>query len=516
MEMAEGAVRRAFRPLDPRFADAIERQNSALAPSAQRDGHLRELRSGAAAVVTGQQVGLFLGPVFNVYKVITAIAAARALRASTGLPVVPVFWLQSEDHDIVEIAHHHTLSATTVPLSLELPVDRDDRRSLAHHTLPPCVTQRLVDLREALAALPFADDHVDRLVAHYAPGSRWVDAFAGMLAELFADDGLVFIDARDESFAAAHRVVHDRAVRDAGPIAAALIEHATQRLDRGDTVPVHVRPGAPLSFFHPDGPEGPRYRLVPADGAWRALGTEGRWTTTELLARLADAPLCFSTSALLRPVLQDTILPTAVYVGGVTEVAYWAQIPPLYAAFGSPMPAVLERASFRIIGDRCARLLARWQLEPRECEASIEAIVRRGAPPAADATPLSNEILDPVLDALARIAPRLVALDPDLQVAVDKTRDAVAASVGKLAARYERACFRRNERLITDAGTLAAVLFPDGNPQERFYGLSGFAARYGERRFIESIAAAVRPFEPLRRDVRCRRVAEEALPRFHG
>lgn len=509
MENAAGAVRRAYRPLAPYIADAIERQNAAYAPSAQRDAHLRELRSGAAAVVTGQQVGLFLGPIFNIYKVSTAIVAARALRTSTNLPVVPVFWLQSEDHDIVEIAHHHTLSATTVPLSLQLPADREDRRSLAHHTLPPCVTQRLVDLREALASLPFADEHVDRLVAHYVPGRRWVDAFAGMLAELFAADGLVLVDGRDEAFAAAHRAVHDRAVRESDAIAAALIEHAAQRHDRGDTVPVHVRPGAPLSFFHPEGPDGPRHRLVPADGGWRALGTDGRWTTAELLARLHDSPLCFSTSALLRPVLQDIILPTAVYVGGATEVAYWAQIPPLYAAFDLPMPAVLERASFRIIGDRCTRLLERWQLEACDCEGSLESILRRAAPPSVDAVPLSNEILDPALDALARTAPRLVALDPDLQIAVDKTRDAIATSVAKLAARYERACFRRNERLVADAGTLSAVLFPDGQPQERFYGLSGFAARYGDRRFIESITAAVRPFEPLRRDVRCHRGAEK-------
>lgn len=503
--VAQRAVHSAHRPLSPSVAVALVEQNRRFAPSAARDAHLAALRRGAAAVVTGQQVGLFLGPVFNLYKAVSAIRTARALSASTGKSVVPIFWLQTEDHDLVEVASHHTLAAGGVPLSLELDADASDRRSLAHQTLPADVEKRLADLRAALAGLPHGDEHVDRLAEHYVAGRGWSAAFAGLLAELFADEGLVLIDARSDAFAAEHVALHTTALTEAHGIAAALAERVRERRRMGAPAPVHVRSAAPLSFFHPEGRDGPRHRLVPDGAAWRAVGRDGRWTTAELLARLHDDPLSFSTSALLRPILQDTLLPTAVYVGGATEVAYFAQLPSLYAAYGRAMPFVVERASFRIIGDRCARLLDRWGLRAEDCEAPMAAVLHHVAPSQFDAATVSSALLDPFLAGLAALEPQLLEIDDDLKVAVEKTRDAVAASVARLGARYERAYFRRNTQLVADVTALLAILHPAGHPQERFYGLSGFAARYGARAFLEQLVDATEPFVAARHNLRCHR-----------
>lgn len=489
------AVERARRPLTTVVAAALQTQNARYAPSPARDRNLAALGAGAAAVVTGQQVGLFLGPLFNLYKAASAIRCAAALQQETGEPVVPVFWLQSEDHDLPEIAVHHTLAAGGVPLSLHLATDPADRRSVAHRVLPDEVRTRLTDLRMGLESLPHAAAHLDRLDRHYVPGTSWPTAFAGVLAELFAEEGLVLIDPRDDAFAAAQIAVHERALGAARAIAANLVARVDALRAVGRPTPVHVRRDAPLSFFHPQGPSGPRYRLEPDGSALHEVGGDGRHTATALAARLRAEPLSFSTSALLRPILQDTLLPTAAYVGGATEVAYFAQIAPLYEEFALPMPLVVPRASFRFVDARSARTLQRWQLRTAECEDSRDAVLRRAATIADDSEEaLLRLLLTPFERRLEELAPKLVAVDSDLHTAIEKTRATVAMAVSKLGSRYDRACRRRNQRLVDDVALLTTLFHPEAQPQERYYGFSAVAARLGERAFLALVLAAVDPF----------------------
>jgi uncharacterized protein YllA (UPF0747 family) len=208
---------------------------------------------------------------------------------------------------------------------------------------------------------------------------------------------------------------------------------------------VHVREAAPLSFFHPDGPEGPRYRLEPSAGGFMDVGGTRTHTLAALLAALDSRPASFSTSALLRPILQDTWLPTAAYVGGPAEVAYFAQLAPLYSAFELSPPLVVPRARLRLLESPTRRLLA--------------------------------------------------------DKALGKTRGTVARAVGKLAGNYEKARLHRDAALIEDVRRLQWWLFPEGQPQERYYGISYFAAHHGERAFLHRVLAAAEPLEIAPRDV---------------
>lgn len=489
------AVARAHRPLAAAVAAAIEAQNARLAPSAARDRHIDELRRGATAVVTGQQVGLFLGPLFNLYKAASAIRSATALRAATGTPVVPVFWLQSEDHDLPEIAVHRTLTVDGVPLALHLPADPGDRRSVADRLLPDEVVHRLGDLRAALGTLPHAATHLDRLERHYLPGRSWSTAFAAAMSELFVDDGLVFLDPRDDAFGDLHRFVHEQALTRADELAHRLEVRVGQLRAANRLAPVHVRSRAPLSFYHPAGPSGDRHRLEPDGDAYREVGTGRRHRTVDLLRHLHDQPLSFSTSALLRPILQDTMLPTAAYVGGATEVAYFAQIAPLYEAFSMPMPLVLPRAGFRLVDERLHRLLRRWGLDSADCEATHDSVLRRAATVADDGEDaLKGLLLAPFVARLDEIAPKLLTIDGDLKAAIDKTRATVEMAVTRLGSRYDRACRRHNQRLVDDVSALTTFLYPDGQPQERYYGISAMAARCGDRELVDRVRDAITPF----------------------
>jgi bacillithiol biosynthesis cysteine-adding enzyme BshC len=496
---------RAARPVPPALLAALTAQNARWAPSPARDAHLAALATGAPVVVTGQQVGLFLGPLFTLYKAASAVRVARALAAESGRPVVPVFWLQTEDHDLPEIASVRIGRPQGEPLALSLPADSADRRSVAYAVLPPGVSEQLEALRAELAHLPHGAAHAERLARHYRPGAGWAEAFAGVLAELFADEGLVLLDPRDPAIAALAAPVHARALREAAPLAAALAARAEELERAGRAVQVPVRAGAPLSFFHPHGAAGPRYRLEPEGDAFRTAGGGTRHSLAELLAALEADPLAFSSSALLRPIVQDTLLPTAAYVGGPAEVAYFEQLPPLYAAFGMAPPRVVPRARFRVVDEKTGALLDRLGLAPADAErpeAELLARLAGGADAARDAAEIGAALTGAFDAALGALAPRLLAAGPGLDAALEKTATSVRGSVEKLAAKYRAALLHRDAARVEELRRVQRMLHPGGAPQERVYGLATFAARWGDRAFVARLLDAIVPYDSTLKDLR--------------
>ncbi|MGD9765029.1 MAG: bacillithiol biosynthesis cysteine-adding enzyme BshC [Candidatus Binatia bacterium] len=498
------AVLRATRPLRPDVAGALAAQNARLGRSDARAAHVAALARGAATVVTGQQMGLFLGPLYTLYKAASAVVAARALAQETGKPVVPVFWLQNEDHDVPEISACGVPGADGRLLNLQLPSPAGERISVAHRALPAEVAACLERLAAEIGHLPCAAPHLERLGRHYRPGATWTDAFAGLLAELFAAEGLVLLDPRDPALARAIQPAHHRALERAEALAGALAERGRALADAGFAATVHVRPGAPLCFFHPDGAAGPRYRLEPAPGGFAEVGGGAVHAREALLSALEAEPLRFSSSALLRPIVQDTVLPTAAYIGGPGEVAYFAQLAPLYAEYDLPMPLLMPRARFRLLEEKTARLLARLGLAAADVgrpEDELLAVAGARGGALLDRGELSQALLAPFESALAALRGRIEASGAGLGNAVEKTRAAVATAVDRLAAKVARAQLHRDAELVRDVRRAKQLLCPNGVPQERVYGISYFAARYGERAFVERVLASIAPFDAAVRDI---------------
>jgi bacillithiol biosynthesis cysteine-adding enzyme BshC len=490
-------ARRVARPLSSALASTLESQNEAYAKSPARDGHLRALRNGAPAVVTGQQTGLFLGPLYTLYKAASTIRLARWLTETWSTPVVPVFWLQTEDHDADEIAICHVSRGSDEPLTLRIPVS-SDAVSVAHRVLPAEVEQLLATLGDALSRLPHGDEHLHCLARHYRPGAGWGEAFAGVLATLFAPEGLVLIDPRDPALAPLAASVHRRALIESKPIAEALAARVREIESSGFRAGVHVRENAPLSFFHPEGPAGPRFRLAAAPGGFVEIGSSRAHSIEELLRILDASPALFSTSALLRPILQDTWLPTAAYVGGPAEVAYFAQLAPLYHAFEVPMPIVVPRVQLRLTDDTTRRALARHGLTPGQaCHPLMDvlAMVQAEAPTGTGGDHVARRVTDGIDRALADVTPLLREAGEYALAALEKTRRSMARSAGKLGRSFERARLLRIREVVDDVRRVQARLIPGGVPQERFFGLASFAARHGQRAIVERVLAAA---EPLR------------------
>jgi len=438
-------------------------------------------------VVTGQQVGLFLGPLYTIYKAASAVVLARALAAETGTPVVPVFWLQTEDHDLPEIASLGVPGACACEM-ITAPVDADNRISIAHRTLPAEVAGCLDRLGDVLGEGALAAAHIERLRRHYRAGEAWADAFAGVLAELFAPEGLVMIDPRghcDPVLAAIAAPIHARALDQAGPIAAAMIAQCEALVRAGRSVPVHVRPGAPLSFFHPDGALGPRVRLEPASpethDAFAEVGTGRVHPRSALLAALADDPRRFSTSALLRPIVQDTLFPTICYVAGPNELAYLGQLRGVYEHFGVPMPLMYPRATATLLDAAALRFLNKYKLplealQPQD-EAALNELLKSQIPPAVEES--FAEAAQAIETQMTRLIQAMPALDPTLEGAVRSTLERMQRDLQTLHGKMIQAAKRRDETLRRQFIHARDLAFPGSHAQERTIGFVSFLNQYG-------------------------------------
>jgi len=494
---AERAAER--RPPDG-LREELSRQAARLPASASRERNVELLgRPGTTVIVTGQQMGLFLGPLYTLYKAATAVARARWLSERHGRPCVPVFWLQTEDHDWAEIARAEVLLPTGRRAAFELPEETPEqaRLSLAQRTLPQEVANLTSALADVLQALPHGAEVSALLARHYRPGTPPGVAFAGVLAELFATEGLVLLDPRTPAMARLAAPVLRRAIAEHEAIAATLRDRVQALGEHGFAEQVHTRPDAALAFFHPRGPAGPRYRLATAGvGFATPVGPVSR---SELFACLEQDPLCFSTSALLRPLVQDTLLPTAAYIGGPAECAYFAQLPPLYSLFGLPLPMVAPRARFRLVDERVRGLLGRLGLRPEDTdrpkeEVSAQVQVRPAWLPPAEW--LRARLLGPVERELQALLPHAVRLEPRLERNVRKTQAHVAYGIEKLVHKLERAALAQDRVTAERVEQVFMALRPGGVPQERVYAFPAVAAAVGPRALVRALVEAARPLSP--------------------
>ncbi|MBX2796194.1 MAG: bacillithiol biosynthesis cysteine-adding enzyme BshC [Myxococcales bacterium] len=486
----------AARRIAPQVLDTLQ------ATTEQQRAHREALAAGGAAVVvTGQQAGLFGGPLYTLYKAAAAIVDAAALAEQTGVPCVPLFWLQNEDHDFDEIAASH------VPAGSELHTLRvagdggDRRRSVAAVQWSEGVGEALDGLQSLLTGQPGAADVMALLRRTYQPAASPADSLRDWIEALFAEHGLLVVDPSLPPVVEAAASLHASAIEHAEAWARALGARTQQLKAAGFRVQVHVRPDSPLSFVHPHGRGGPRFRVErrgAPEGHWQLCGT--RDTVPDDVVRAGP----HSTSALLRPLLQDTLLPTAAYVGGPGEIAYFAQLPPLYEAAGVPMPLVVPRARFRVVDAGTDRLLQQLGLVADDLAGPRDALVARLARPVSDAPDPEalRAALTPLEEALARFAPHAEAMDPGLAKAARKTEATARDAVGKLVERYRRTLGQRDATAMERLERVMVRLQPGGSPQERVHGWPWYGARYGVGCFVRAVIDAVVPFDGAMQELR--------------
>jgi bacillithiol biosynthesis cysteine-adding enzyme BshC len=453
---------------------------------------LEALAAGGVAVVTGQQAGLFGGPLYTVYKAASAVVNAAEVHRVTGVPCAPVFWLQNEDHDFDEIRTTTLLGADGAPVEVSLPADEThDGWSVARRRLGPRVDDAVDAASALLSHLPCGGEVAATLSHHWSHAVSPSSAFRGWIEQIFSGHGLLVLDPMTPAMRELAQPLHHEALARAAELSAALGGPDAEG-------PVHVREGAPLSFFHPEGLDGPRHRVEPAgDGRWAWVGRPGTVSSEALRGMPA------TTSALLRPLLQDLLLPTVAYVGGPGERAYLRQLPPLWRAFRRPEPLVVPRARFRRVDARSAKRLRQLGLSSADTERPFDEVLEQLGR-AREGQLSADELVDGLLSGLPtleRFAAEAREHDPGLERSAQRVAEAFRYHAERLAGRYRRTLAREDDVSTRRMRELFAALQPGGAPQERVLGWATPAAAEGPERFVQAVLAATRPFDGTLRDL---------------
>ncbi|HEX5235496.1 MAG TPA: bacillithiol biosynthesis cysteine-adding enzyme BshC [Silvibacterium sp.] len=467
------------------IADLLKAQNRGFGASEAAFENIAKLHAGAPAIVTGQQVTLFGGPLFTLLKAATVIRKARDAGA------VPIFWMATEDHDLAEADH------VTLPSRHEL--HRLRLENGAEDSGRPVGGVRLGEgirpLLEQAAELLGPGAALDALEAAYRPEASYAEAFGRFLAAVFADEGLILIDAAGREFHRLGEPVLRAAIERAAELEDLLLARTRLLEERGYASQVLVVKGGSLLFLM-DEETGARQALKRKGEVW--VSGRKQFSTTELLDILESAPERLSPNALLRPVFQDAILPTAAYVGGPAEIAYFAQSQVLYEAnldrkTGGRTTPVLPRLSATLVEPAMAKLLAQHEISvPDLISTQPEEMAQRLG---ARAMPTEGK---------RKLAAAGNALDEELTSLTEWMRrlDAGLGKSAEVAARkmqYQMGRLRQlaaNHQLQTEASLRRHVdalylnLFPERHPQERVVGATAFLARYGEKLVSDLVEAA--------------------------
>jgi bacillithiol synthase len=430
-----------------------------LAQNGPSDSLTRLAQPGTTVVVTGQQVGLFGGPAYTIYKAVTAVKLAQDFTAR-GIPTVPIFWLASEDHDFPEVSNVYTFDAAQHPIRLHVDAAHSGSQPVGGIRLehPP-----LDELRKSLAGFPYADGVMNAVEQSYRPGATMTEGFRALLQSLLGHMGLITLDPLDPALRAIWAPKVAEALSAAPELKAKLLERNRELSAAGYHAQVHLEPKTSLFFLLEKGQRVPQ-RLKDSE-----------------FGSLCDRAADVSPNALLRPVLQDYLLPTIAYIGGPAELAYFAQSSVIYQQLLGRMPIVMARSAFTLLDARAQKLLDRYKLSVTDVLVHEEALKDRLAHALVPEN-LERSLVDAggqIDRSLSHLTEELERFDPTLAASLQKSRAKMLYQVEKMRRKTGREILRRDTRASADAQYLNGLLYPHRHLQERFYSILPFLAKHG-------------------------------------
>lgn len=460
-----------------RMADILHAQQIRHGAPAEALAAAARLRdSTVVAIVTGQQAGLFGGPLFTLLKAITAIRLAERVMQEHRVPAVPVFWIDAEDHDWDEVKGCGVLDAELQLLEVTLGnPEGANQEPVARVRLDGSVTRAIEELESVLARTEFTPALIEQIRTAYREGVGMSDAFARWVEQVLGPKGLVVYDSSDpaakpllvdlfaEEVANAGRT--SQLATEAGARLQALGYHAQATPQEGN-----------VALFHIDGGRVP---VRQQDGRF-FVGARSL-SRTDLVDHVRAHPEEYSPNVLLRPLVQDTLFPTVCYIAGPNELAYLAQLGGIYDAFGIPMPLIHQRATATILDSNSMRFLSRHEF-PLEAlraqdESALNQLLAAQLPTSVDASlEDAARVITERMEALAAAVPQI---DPTLEGATRSTVTRMQEDLRKLQGKIIQAVKRKDETVRRQFQRAQAQAFPGGQPQERTIGFVYFLNKYG-------------------------------------
>lgn len=462
-------------------ADALEAMNRRWGAPEETLNNINLLRDAdTVAVVSGQQAGLFTGPLYTIYKAVSAVKLAGCLR-QRNTKAVPVFWIAAEDHDFIEVAKAEIIGRDCqlkqVDVSTEL---HREGQPVGRVVLDDAIHALIDKLFELLPNSEFADDMKALVQNAWQPGRGYVDSFATMMTSLIGRYGMIFLDPLDPSMKKLAAPLYSAAARRAPEIATAIEQRSRELESAGYHAQVLATTNSFPLFLHDE--EGARRALVRvANGKYQSKDTEQQYSIEDLAALALNEPQRFSPNVTLRAVVQDYLLPTISYYGGAAEIAYFAQTAEVYRVLERPATPILLRSGLTMVERHTGRVLERYGLTLADFFEGLEPVTKRvveehlGSETARsfdDADHNFNQELD-------RLKGQLQAIDPTLADALETGRKKIQYQLDGLRTRFVRAQMTRDEAAHRQLQRAADQLYPNKDLQERHINITSLLARHG-------------------------------------
>ena len=458
-------------------ADLVQaQQRSRGAPEAAVAAAVRLRDPQTVAVVTGQQAGLFGGPLFTLLKALTAIRLAEQVHAEHGVPTVAVFWIDAEDHDWDEVKACSVLDAEMKPLAIAAGDPPHAHTSaVARVRLDESVNAAIGALEAAMPATEFTPAMLEGLRRAYAPGAGMADAFGRWLDSVLGSRGLIVFDASDAAAKPLVSHIFAREIEQAGQTARLASEAGAALESRGYHAQATPQEGS-LALFHMNAGRQP---IRPHVGGF--LVGERSESSAVLLERVRTSPEDFSPSVLLRPIVQDTLFPTVCYVAGPNELGYLGQLRRVYEAFSTPMPLIQQRATATILDSNAMRFLSRHDVALESLRAQddavLNAVLEAQLPSSVEAS--LEDVQRAIEQRMERLAKDVMQVDATLEGAARSTMSRMQDDLKRLHGKIIQAAKRKDETLRRQFQNARSQAFPGGEPQERAVGFVYFLNKYG-------------------------------------
>ncbi|MCD6375567.1 MAG: bacillithiol biosynthesis cysteine-adding enzyme BshC [Caldisericaceae bacterium] len=436
------------------------------APFAEQKKNLKLLQKmNALLVVTGQQLGLFVSPMYTIFKAMTTLTLCQMLnQLQNGFNYVPIFWLEGEDHDFAEVNYAFIFDQQNNLKKVEIESADDQRLPVSLRTLPPSIVDVLEGLKGWLNPTEFSQSLFEQLSQIYQPGRNWLTSFKMHLQEMLGPSGLLFFNpdevrVKEKSLPFFLQIVEENN---------ALLEALQEQSVKIKKPQVPVRGTRAYLFFLAEG-KSRQPILRKTNGQFKIYGEETTLSPKQLKNLIRQNPERISSSVLTRPLWQSYILPVVSYVAGPAEIAYWAQLKLAFKRFKLTMPHLQPRYSATLIEPKIDRVLKKFDLQPEQVgidfnQWTAELFRSRQLKELDELLKQTSEQLHTNQNKFVEIARQI---DPTLASLIGKTFNNMDGNLKKMKARLEKAWRQKNETMMQQLQTIQQNFFPNGKPQER-------------------------------------------------
>jgi bacillithiol biosynthesis cysteine-adding enzyme BshC len=441
---------------------------------------------GGYMVTTGQQPALFGGPLYNLSKALTAVRLAEALESALGKPVIPVFWVASDDHDWAEANHTHVIGVDNELHRFAIDASDPDVHPPIHRIPLGSAAESCVE--EFIQTLPyteFSGEYLDQIRGAFTSDATLSQAFHDVYQKLLGRFGIFFTDAAHPAVKQHSAAVLSAEIARCEELETVLRATADALASAGYELQVPILEGSVNLFL--EGPSG-RERLYRQDGGFRLRASDTHLSADDVRRRQAEDPSVLSPNVLLRPVVESKIFPTLSYVGGPGEIAYFAQLGAYFEAHGLEKPIVYPRFVVTPVEAKIRKVLQKFGLDveafARPFHEVSGDIAREDVPP--DLKKALGNLRGTITKGVGELEQAVAPIDPTLKGTVQHVRSHALDEIDDLEKKILQALKRENEIALSQLEKVQVHLFPNGTPAERVQNPFYFLTRYGGT-FLDSL-----------------------------